>query len=619
MAHIDTSFIPMMIVVALAFLVPILLSRLKGLFIPIVVGELLAGMIVGKSGFGLVPEDHPILGILAPLGFAFLMFLSGLEIDLGSFTASGDENASRARQLITSPLGMGSTLMVLVLSASVGAGLIFWSQGLVKDPWIMALILSTTSLGVVMPVLKEQGFTGGGYGQTIIVSAMIADFSTILLISAYSIFYRQGLSVDLILVLALIAAFLVVYRVTLIFKSFSSVERVFRQLSSATAQLGMKGAFALAILFMALAQGLGIEYILGSFLAGVIVSALSNGEGSELQEKLDGIGYGFFVPIFFIMVGVGFDLPALLSSGRALLLVPILIGVAYAVKMVPILLFRLQFSWRETFSAGVLMSARLSLIIAAAAIGLELGVITEAVNSAVILVAVITCTVSPILFGWITPEKEERERIIVIGPRSSAELLTRRLREHEFDTVLVPAKDIEGMSERGPGEVYREVLEEAGAEKAHTVVAMRHSDKENLRLCQVAHNDYGVENVISWVQNPALNDDFRKCGARVTNPAYSAVLSIESMVLSPGTFSLTADVDEMQEVREVRVTNNGIHGRNIEELSLPGDVLIFMIERDGGVLVPDQVPGHEISLQEDDVVTLAGSAQEVDAAVRYFK
>ena len=619
MAHVDTSFIPLMVVIALAFLVPILLSRLKGLFIPIVVGELVAGIIVGKSGFGIVPEDHPILGILAPLGFAFLMFLSGLEIDLGSFTAGGDESSSRSRQLFTSPLGTGSTLMVLVLAASIGAGLIFWSQGLVNDPWIMALILSTTSLGVVMPVLKEQGFTGGSYGQTIIVSAMIADFSTILLISAYSIFYRQGLSIDLILVLALIAAFLVVYRLTTFFKSFDSVERLFRQLSSATAQLGMKGAFALAILFMALAQGLGIEYILGSFLAGVVVSALSSGESSELQEKLDGLGYGFFVPIFFIMVGVGFDLPALLSSGRALLLVPILIGVAYAVKLVPILIFRLQFSWRETLGAGVLMSARLSLIIAAAAIGLELGVITEAVNSAVILVAVITCTISPILFGWIAPEQEERERIIVIGPRNSAELLTRRLREHEFDTVLIPAKEINGMSERGPEEAYKDILQEAGAEKAHTVVAMRHSDEENLRLCRVAHNDYGVENVISWVQNPALNDDFRKCGARITNPAYSAVLSIESMVLSPGTFSMTADVDEMHEVREVRVTNNGLHGRPLDTLSLPGDVVVFMIERDGGVLVPDHVPGHEIALQEDDVVTLAGSAEEVDNAVRYFK
>lgn len=97
MAHVETSFIPLMIVIALAFLMPILLSRLRGLFIPIVVGELVAGMIVGNSGFRLVPEDHPILGVLAPLGFAFLMFLSGLEINLSSFTTNGNANSSRAK------------------------------------------------------------------------------------------------------------------------------------------------------------------------------------------------------------------------------------------------------------------------------------------------------------------------------------------------------------------------------------------------------------------------------------------------------------------------------------------------------------------------------------------
>lgn len=618
MAHIETTLVPLMVVVALAFLVPILLSRVKSFFIPIVVGELVAGMIVGKSGLGIVGEETPILTILAPLGFAFLMFLSGLEIDLGSFSATTDDGSSRMRQVVTSPLGLGSLLMGLVLAASVGAGFIFQAQGLVRDPWIMALILSTTSLGVVVPVLKEQGFTGGSFGQTVIVSSMIADFSTILLISAYAIFYRQGLSPDLLLVLVLIAAFLVAYRVSMAFKRVPSVERFFRRLSSATAQLGMRGAFALAILFMGLAQSLGIEYILGAFLAGVVISALSSGESSILQEKLDAVGYGFFVPIFFIMVGVGFDLPALLSSTRALLLVPLLIAVAYAVKLVPIMIFRLKFSWRETFSAGVLMSSRLSLIIAAAAIGLNLGVITEAVNSAVILVAVITCTLSPIIFGRIAPEEEERDKIIVIGTRNSAELLANRLRDHEFDTELVSDEKIKGMTDDGPDYPYSDALGRAGADKAHTVVVMRNSDLENLRLSRVARNEYGVDNVISWVQNPALNNGFREIGARVTNPAYSAVLTIESMVLSPGTFSMTADVDQLHEVREVRLTNDDLEGQTLNELSLPGDVIVLMIERDGGVVVPDQVPGHEIALHGDDVLTLAGSPEHVDKAVRRF-
>ncbi len=166
---------------------------------------------------------------------------------------------------------------------------------------------------------------------------------------------------------------------------------------------------------------------------------------------------------------------------------------------------------------------------------------------------------------------------------------------------------------------FSETLGNAGADRAHTVVTMRHSDRDNLEICRAARQDHGVENVISWVQNPALNGAFREIGARVTNPAYSAVLSIESMVLSPGTFSLTADVDETREVREVRIRRRELHGRPLSKLDLPGGTIVLMIERDGGVIVPDHVPGNEMVLQRHDVVTLAGDAGEVDEAIRLLK
>jgi trk system potassium uptake protein TrkA len=163
------------------------------------------------------------------------------------------------------------------------------------------------------------------------------------------------------------------------------------------------------------------------------------------------------------------------------------------------------------------------------------------------------------------------------------------------------------------------MLEEAQAGKAHTVVTMRRNDNDNLEICRAARQDHGVENVISWVQNPALNKAFRDEGARVTNPAYSAVLSIESMVLSPGTFSLTADVDEAREVREVLISRRELQGRPLSKLELPGETIVLMIERNGGVIVPDQVTGNELTLRRNDVVTLAGNKGEVDEAIRSLK
>lgn len=622
--NVEISFVPLMVVIGLAFLVPLLLSRIKFIFVPIVVGEIVAGMIVGRSGLGLVRDDS-LLELLSVLGFAFLMFLSGLEIDFKGVSGGDEEDASRLRRMIGNPLVLASTLFALTLFGSLGAAFLLQSQGLIDDPWIMALILSTTSVGVVVPVLKEQGLTGGRYGQTIVMSAMVADFSTILLISSYAVLYRQGLSLNLLLVLVLLAAFIVVYRLGVFLERRLSAIRVIAELSSATAQLGLRGSFALALVFIALARSLGVELILGAFLAGVIVSFLLGEEGSILREKLDAIGYGFFIPIFFIMVGARFDLPALLSSRSALLLVPLLLGFAYAAKFVPALVLRLRFSWRETLAAGALLSARLSLIIAAAAIGLELGLISEAINSAVILIAVLTCTISPVLFNRLVPEHEERDRIIVVGSQTSAGLLARRLHEHEFDVTLINDDNSEDQrsyvlrdSPVDSDQALSETLQRARIDRARTVVAVGKRDADNLRICRMAREKYGIENLIAWVQNPAHNGGFRALGVRVLNPAYNAVLTLESMVLHPGAFSSTTDVDEMLEVREVELRNSELVGQPLNELALPGDAVVLMIERDGGAVVPDQVPGTEIKMQAGDVVTLAGNADEVDDTSRLF-
>ncbi len=620
----EISFVPLLIVIGLAFVVPFALSRIKRFTIPIVVGEILAGMVFGKSGLGLVTENF-VLEVLSVLGFAYLMFLSGLEIDLSAVSRQmAQSSGGRLRQLINSPFVIGGAMFGLTLVGSTIPAFYLRGQGLIEDPWIMALILSTTSLGVVVPVLKEQGLTRDDYGQSILMASLIADFASILLISIYVLLRSQGLTLDVLLVLILFGAFVTVYRAAAIFQRHLPAERVFEELSSATSQIKLRGAFALALVFIALAESLGIENILGAFLAGVIISLLSEGDGSILREKLDAIGYGFFIPIFFVMVGVSFDLPALLSSRSTLLLVPLLIGIAYAVKFLAALLYRLKYSWRETLAAGALLSSRLSLIIAAAAIGLELGLISNAVNSGIILVAVITCTVSPILFNRLAPEREtERNRVIVMGSQKSAALLTRRLREHNLDAILVcgDADQNEQALAIGIPSICPEqavsladALRRAEVRQARAVVAMEESDEDNLRICRMARQVYGVENIVSWVRDPVQNDRFRRLGARVVNPAYSTVLIMEGMVLSPAAFSMTSDVDEVREVREIKLQNPDLIGRRLNEVTLPGGAIVLMIERRGDVLVPDR----QTKLRANDTITLVGADTDIDSAARLF-
>jgi Kef-type K+ transport system membrane component KefB len=396
------SFAPLLIVVILAFLVPLLLSSLRGrLAVPIVVGEIVAGMIVGRSGFGWVSHDNGALDLLKELGFVLLMFLSGMEIDFRSLCRSDRQKARRQshwRPLSLAILNFGATLLL----AAVLAWGLKWI-GATTDPWMMALILSTTALGVVVPILKEAGLSQTLFGQTILLATVIADFTTMFLISVLVALISRGLTAEILLVFLLFVAFFFAARFGSFLSRIESLQKVIEELSHATAQIKVRAAFSTLLIFVVLAEALGIEIIVGAFLAGAIVALLRTPDDRELAGQLEAIGFGFFIPIFFIMVGVDFDLPALLSSSGALLSVPLLLIAAVTVKVIPALVFRLNHTWREALAAGVLLCPRLSLIIAAAAIGEKLGIIDASVNAGIVLVAIVTVTASPLAFFRVYP------------------------------------------------------------------------------------------------------------------------------------------------------------------------------------------------------------------------
>lgn len=615
MPEANFSFIPLLIVVALAFLVPVLLSPIKRYGIPVVVGEIVAGIVFGRSGFDLIPTDV-VLQVLSVFGFAYLMFLSGLEINFSEATMA--RRGLGRRRLVRNPFFVGGTMFVLSAALSLVAGFELMRYGLTQDPWIMAMILTTTSLGVVAPVLKERGLTANEFGQTILVSALLADFVTILLISAYVLFLGHGTNARVLLVLVLFAVFVAVYRIGARFQRHAPARRIMQALSTATAQIRVRAAFAVTLVFMALSESLGIANILGAFLAGVIISLLSGSGGSMLREKLDAIGYGFFIPIFFIMVGVKFDLSALMDSRATLLLVPVLIGLAYAVKFISVLVMGIGYRWRETFAAGALLSARLSFIVAVAAIALAMGAISEAVNSAIILVAVVTCTLSPILFSQVLPRKHRvGDRVFIVGSRPEAESLAERLKAHDLDVVLV--KNFKSSrAQAGVGEDTRAHLlarlREAGMAAAGTVVAMAVDSGDNLNIARLAREVFATRDVIAWVGNPADNPRFREAGVRIVNPQYSTLLMLEGLVINPAALSVGADPGENQEVRVVKLQNQLLVGRQIKHLGLLGSVRVLRIERSDTTLVPEMTT----VLQANDTLTLSGENSEVDACARLF-
>jgi len=370
-----SPYILLLVIAVFAFIIPILSGRIG---IPAVVGEIVCGILLGLLGFSIEGEEMIVIDFLASFGLIFLMFLVGLEIDFSKVEVHG------ARLFI-----IGTFVFIVTLGISI-----FLTHQLGYG-FYLALVLSTTSVGLIVPTIRELGMLKSEFGQMVLISAFIADFTTMLLLTVYTIQFKNGITGEMFLIALVFILFFAVYYVgkLAIWHYPERLSTWFK--SDQPSEMGVRAAFALLLVFVAISEVADVEAILGAFLAGVMFSILFRG-GTVLEQKLFGIGYGFLIPIFFISVGMQFDLGAL--AGGAIYLVPILLVIAFVVKIVPSLLFLVRYSVKDSISAGVLLSSRLSLIIAMAAVGLELGLIDTTMESAIILLAIITCIICPTIF-----------------------------------------------------------------------------------------------------------------------------------------------------------------------------------------------------------------------------
>jgi len=610
-------FSALLLITMLAVAVPILTSRIRRVRLPIVVGEIFAGVIIGHSGLNLV-DSSPILQFLAEFGFAYLMFLSGLEVDFNLLFPTRGNSAKRARWKQPLPIAF------ILLTGTIGLALLgAYALSLLDDvqnPLLMALILSTTSLGVVVPVLKEREILDSLYGQYLLVAASIADFVTLLLLTIVIAINSQGLTLDLLLIPVLLSLFVLAARIGQRFTEAPFLRRMLGDLSSATAQIRVRGAFALMVSWVVLAEALGVELILGAFLAGAIASLIAGSTDVESREKLDAIGYGFFIPIFFIMVGVEFDLSALIESPSALLLIPVLVVLAALVKVIPASIFRLQFPWRPSLAAGFLLSARLSLIIAAASIARELGAISEALNAAIILLAIISCTFAPLLFNRLYPKSEEtvRQGMIILGQDQMAELLAERLLPSgERVSVICPDESrIQAFKELKVAIYcnctdFRSALAEADAATARVLIDLTSSSAETLEVCTLARQTFDIPLVISRISDVELIPQLQNLGVKIVQPALATAMALEGAIRFPLAFDIllhdTADV----EVGEVYCSNSRLAGIPMRKIRLPGNALILSIQHEESV----SVPHSDTVLQLGDRIGLIGSPDSVEQAI----
>jgi Kef-type K+ transport system membrane component KefB len=379
----EPGFSGLLIVVAVAFGAPFLLGLFPSLRLPSVVFEIVAGILIGPSVFGWVEVDQTI-EVLALIGLAYLLFLAGLEIDFGQL---------RGRLLRLAALGWAISFTIAV---AVGFGLEL--AGLVNTPLLVAIILSATSLGVIIPVLADVGELNTKFGQLVLAAASIADFGAVILLSLF-FSGESGPGSTAVLLGVFAGLLLVTFLVIRTAEGSRRVEEDLLRLQDSSAQIRVRAAMVLMIAFVALAEGLGLEVILGSFAAGALLGLLDQDKRvthPSFRTKLEAMGFGFFIPIFFVTVGIRFDLQALLDDPANLAMVPIFLAALLIVRGLPALVYRRFVGARRATVAGVLQATSLPFIVAAAAIGMELGAIDAAEGSALIAAGLLSVLIFPL-------------------------------------------------------------------------------------------------------------------------------------------------------------------------------------------------------------------------------
>jgi Kef-type K+ transport system membrane component KefB len=324
------------------------------------------------------------------------MFHAGMEIDFSALLRQ------TAGQLASQLLLFGVTLTLSFLAA------LFLKRGI-----FMALVLSTTSLGLVMPTLREVGIQRTPFGQTILIAASLADFLTLLGITFFILWRQHGIDWHFFSPLPLIAGFGIILWAGRLWAWWNPERAGYLLGARDSEELGVRLSLALLFLFVAISELVHIEPVLGAFMGGCVISFVFRERG-HLESKLSAVGFGFLIPIFFINVGAQFNLAGILRPGQLSFTTKLLI-LALLVKIVPALFLALRrLSLKEGMKAGIILSSRLSLIVAAAAIGLKEGLITGETKDSIVLLAVLTCLLGPTVFKLLHQDSRaaEQEKVV---------------------------------------------------------------------------------------------------------------------------------------------------------------------------------------------------------------
>jgi Kef-type K+ transport system membrane component KefB len=366
-----TGFDNLFVVALVALLAPLAVAAVPLLRVPAVVVEIVAGVVLGPDVLGVVDADLAVQ-VLSVIGLAFLLFTVGLELDV--------------RTLKGAALRLSVVGFAISLALGTGFGLFAAAAGWVGSPLLVAIALSATSLGLVVPVLRDSGQTESTAARLTIAAATLADVAAILLLTLFFSEAATSLGARVVLLTTFVGVVAVAAVALVVTERWASLTLLVRRLQDTTAEIRVRGAVVLLLGFVVLAQRFGLEAILGALLAGVVVGAVDRNTSThpQFRTKLDAIGFGFLIPVFFVSSGIRLDVSGLVADPSALIRMPVFLLALLVVRGAPALLYRRYVSGRQAAAAGLLQATSLPFLVTASMIGTDLGVVSP-VNAAALV------------------------------------------------------------------------------------------------------------------------------------------------------------------------------------------------------------------------------------------
>ncbi|ALI51852.1 Na(+)/H(+)-K(+) antiporter GerN [Lactobacillus helveticus] len=595
------------LVVLLALVIPIFMARFQISNVPTAVAEIIVGIVMGSSGFNLITSTHD-LTFLSNLGVILLMFLSGMEIDFDLLQRKNNPKGKSQAGKTVDPLKTAITAFIGIVVMAFVLAYILWLTGLFSEVMLAAIILMTVALGVVIATLKEKDILGRPIGQTILLTAVLGEVIPLLLLTIYAS-VNGGNAEQLWLIILLFAAAIFLLR------RFKQPYLWFAKITKATTQLDIRLAFFLIFALVTVAERVGAENILGAFLAGMVMKLLEPSEATK--DKLTSIGYGFFIPIFFIMTGVGLNLRSLFAHPSSLMLLPVLVIFLFIAKAPVVLTYMRYFQKKNAFAGGFLTATTITIVLPTLQVARKLHAITSTQSDAFILAAVIVCILSPIVFNSnfvLLPEDKIKEKVAIVGANAVTVPVAHDLHANWYSVKMFTDKKNQYKTYDSRVEnltflpnLDEETLEKGGVFDGDIVVAANRADEDNIKIARMA-KEKGVNRVIarlSEVDSKTLTE-FNEKGIEVFNSTNVHAALMRAMIESPTVYRIMTDTKNI--LYSVKVKNTHYTGRQLMDLEFIDQITVSRIKRGDEWLIPRGAT----EIEPGDILVFSGEFKVAD-------